>query len=220
MPSNGPSPKRGLPMPVLITFAVVALGLSLWIRVSLHIAEGSSVEYTILIVTTAIVVVAVIVGAVLWRIAHTQKAQRRGLAAREPGVLLVGSPLVNVVASFVKRAIPALGLGTRVRGMAASSRTGVIDASGFRMFYGGARLKQSYAIPRTRIVGVAVGEIREGIYTYPTLGIAVSSPDETVIVPVPVTRDDSPFRRASEDEVERLAARAAELWSVPVLDAA
>lgn len=98
-----------------------------------------------------------------------------------------------------------------------SSPTGVIDASGFRLVRGGARLLEAYSVPRDRITGVTRGGIQEGVFLYPTLVIVVSHGAEQAAIPVLVSRDGAPLRRVTPDGIDRLISDASQTWGVPVL---
>lgn len=216
--SNKLPTKAKRPALIVIIIAVVLGAIAIWARFSRQLAEGDSPGHIVSLIAIALLIVALIVGGLYLHVSRAQKAQRRAVTEREPNAIVFGSSMLSAVAAFVKGAIPALGLGEKPKVSSFSSPTGVIGDGGFRLFHGGGNLKLSYAIPRDRIAGLTVGEVQEGIYTYATLGIAVTHPEGTAIIPVPVMRAESPMRRESPAGVRLLAEAAAAKWSVPLLD--
>lgn len=203
---------------LVVAIAAVLTAFFVWGALVRPLIAGESPGATVALLVGGVALAGVIVWIVLGRIQRLQRAQRRVLQEREPGVRAFGSYALSGVAVFLRRAIPALELGAAPRGLATSSPTGVISPAGFRLVRGGRRLIEAYHVPRERIVGVTRGGIQEGAYLYPTLVIVVSHGGEQAMIPVPVTREGAPLRRETPDGMDRLLADAARIWGVPVLD--
>lgn len=157
-------PKR--PNIIVLAIILAVAVIALWSRFGRQLDSGDSFSEVLTTALIAFGLVGIIVGGVCWNLSRLQKAQQAALRGASSPNIVFGSTAISAVAMFLKAVVPALGLGSTVRGLLTSSPTVAADEAGLRVLYGGSKLNVAYAIPRDRIVGVSQGEVQQGLFVH------------------------------------------------------